>query len=360
MKEQNQKIIFLVSLESNTGTDRVVAKLERDMKSAGLNVTLVTPQATVLGCLPVSLRRVFKNVPGKRWVATFLIEFYLYYLSLKNTKQEMVVVTFVYPLFGIGAVINRIFRGYQYFYWIPDMIYRKSYVRDFRWALFTGFSKIGIRLSDKILVPSASAHLDILTFCNSKTIRKISRLDGVVDTEYLDGLIPDPIDFLRDKTFIFHPAGNKPSKNTARAIQAFESLNRSDVTFVSLINDVNSVTGTGPEKDAIGHFRLKDISDEQMKWLYCNCTVVSVVSVEEGIGLPILEAAYFRRPLVVSLISAMPEAASCNAVFVNPFDIREIASGYCIALDGLTTPYHCGGVVYGRDLPNQIDSLFKN
>ena len=359
MTEKHQKRIFLVSLESNTGTDRVVAKLERDMKNAGFNVTLVSPQAKVFGCLPASLRRIFKNVPGKRWVATFLIEFYLYYLSLKNTKQEMVVVTFVYPLFGIGAIINRLFRGYQYFYWIPDMIYRKSYVKDFRWALFTAFSKIGISLSDKILVPSASAYLDILTFCNSKTIRKISRLDGVVDTEYLEGLIPDPIDFLSDKTFIFHPAGNKPSKNTARAIQAFESLNRSDITFVSLINDVNSVTGTGPEKDAIGHLRLKDISDEQMKWLYCNCKVVSVVSVEEGIGLPILEATYFRRPLVVSLISAMPEAASYNAVFVNPFDIRDIANGYRLGLDGTTTPSHCGGVIYGRDLPNQIDRLFR-
>ena len=180
--------IYLIAIESNTGTDRVIEKLKKDMENLSLDVSLIFPQKIFENYLPSWLKNFYNNLPAKRLITYFFIEFYLLYLYFKNHRNNMIVVSFVYPLFGIGAVLNYLISGYKYFYWIPDMIYRKAYVKNIRWIFFIQLTNIGIRLCNKILVPSASAQLDVLTFCKSNVTNKIFRLDGLIDHNYLNNL----------------------------------------------------------------------------------------------------------------------------------------------------------------------------
>jgi hypothetical protein len=62
-----------------------------------------------------------------------------------------------------------------------------------------------------------------------KYYEKIDRLDGIIDKEYLYNLVPVEINKLYNKKFIFHPAGNKPNKNTKLAIEAFLENDYEDI-----------------------------------------------------------------------------------------------------------------------------------
>jgi len=50
-------------------------------------------------------------------------------------------------------------------------------------------------------------------------------------------------------------------------------------------------------------------------------------SLEEGFGLPALEAMACGTPVVTSNLSSLPEVVGDAALLVNPFDVQEIANG---------------------------------
>jgi glycosyltransferase involved in cell wall biosynthesis len=207
------------------------------------------------------------------------------------------------------------------------MMWKKKYLKNIRWAIHGFLSNFGVINSNLILVPTASAFLDCITFLNIADHKKIKFLSTPIDFRYWDRISPIEIKNLKTKKYIFHPAGTKPSKNTLRTIAAFQNMNVDDLYFVCLKNATNS------EKDAQkiqeNHvIYLSDITDEEMKWLYQNCLFVSVVSLEEGVGLPVLEAQHFKKLVVTSFVSALPEVAGPGEIFTNPFDVESIKRAF--------------------------------
>jgi glycosyltransferase involved in cell wall biosynthesis len=69
------------------------------------------------------------------------------------------------------------------------------------------------------------------------------------------------------------------------------------------------------------------VTDEQMVEEYRRCDILLFVSVEEGFGLPILEAQATGRVVVTSNRSSMPEVAGDGAELVDPLDVSSIRSG---------------------------------
>jgi len=70
-----------------------------------------------------------------------------------------------------------------------------------------------------------------------------------------------------------------------------------------------------------GHILVKSgISDSQLRWLYENCTAVAYPSLVEGFGLPVLESAVFKKPVVVSDIPVFKEINHPAKFTVSPFD----------------------------------------
>jgi glycosyltransferase involved in cell wall biosynthesis len=206
----------------------------------------------------------------------------------------------------------------------------KKYVKNFRWAIHGFLSNFGVRNSNFVLVPTASAYLDCITFLNVRDHKKIKYLSTPINCEYWDGILSIGTKKLEAKKFIFHPAGTKPSKNTSKAIEAFKQMKIDDLYFVCLTNATNSEKDTPKVYDSSVIY-LSDITDNEMKWLYQNCLFISVVSIEEGTGLPVLEAQHFKKLIVTSFISALPEVAGINEIFTNPFDVDAIKKAYLLA-----------------------------
>lgn len=69
------------------------------------------------------------------------------------------------------------------------------------------------------------------------------------------------------------------------------------------------------------------ISEEEKRYLLNKCRVFAFPSKYEGFGLPILEAFAYRRPVLTSKVSSMPEVAGKAAFLVDPDNVAEISVG---------------------------------
>ncbi len=72
--------------------------------------------------------------------------------------------------------------------------------------------------------------------------------------------------------------------------------------------------------DVLGH-----LSGEQLAALYARARIFAFPSLDEGFGMPILEAMAHGVPVVTSQCSAMPEVAGDAALLVDPLNIDQLA-----------------------------------
>ncbi|MEJ8310173.1 glycosyltransferase family 4 protein [Agrobacterium larrymoorei] len=66
---------------------------------------------------------------------------------------------------------------------------------------------------------------------------------------------------------------------------------------------------------------------ENIPKLYRSAKAIAYPSLQEGFGLPILEAYHSGVPIVTSNITSMPEVAGDGAILVDPYSIEEIRDG---------------------------------
>ena len=75
------------------------------------------------------------------------------------------------------------------------------------------------------------------------------------------------------------------------------------------------------------------IDDSALTWLYENCRLFVFPSLDEGFGLPVVEAALSGAPMVLSDIPAFRELAP-GAAFFDPLDPASIAAVVAAELAG--------------------------
>lgn len=69
------------------------------------------------------------------------------------------------------------------------------------------------------------------------------------------------------------------------------------------------------------------LPDKELKWLYENCRLFIFASLDEGFGLPLLEAEHSCAPMVISDIPAFKEIANPGlATFFNPYSKESLVS----------------------------------
>ncbi len=130
----------------------------------------------------------------------------------------------------------------------------------------------------------------------------------------------------------------EPRKNLARVLEAFATLKYSEVTLVlagmagwgnaEIRTLLENLTSAGRVKV------LGFVSDAQLGALYRGAVAALYPSLEEGFGLPGLEAMSQGSLLITSKDSAMAEYADGNALLVDPLDVAAIAHAMSRALGG--------------------------
>ncbi len=125
----------------------------------------------------------------------------------------------------------------------------------------------------------------------------------------------------------------QPRKNLERLIEAFSSI-------ADQIANVDLVIGGGkgwlsdeiyaaPKKfDVEGRVKFIGFADSaDLPALYHGASLLTLPSLYEGFGLPVVEAMASGTPVVVSQSSSLPEVVGSAGVIVDPLDVNSIAEG---------------------------------
>lgn len=153
----------------------------------------------------------------------------------------------------------------------------------------------------------------------------------------LESTPPDvaQIDRLRiTRPYILFVGLLKPHKNVQGLLRAFASLaqqlQHSHRLVIAGKRDSYYPTLRRLSDELQLHDRVQftgQVSDEELHALYAGAEAFVLPSLNEGFGLPVLEAMSYGVPVIVSNTSSLPEVAGDAGVLVDPTDHRSIARG---------------------------------
>jgi glycosyltransferase involved in cell wall biosynthesis len=149
--------------------------------------------------------------------------------------------------------------------------------------------------------------------------------------------IPETARDSRENLVLFVGAIQK-RKNVARLIQAFEQLPDSWRLALAgapdgfgAAEELRAIEAS-PKRNSIDV--LGYVSRVELDRLYRRARIFAFPSLDEGFGMPVLEAMAHGTPVVTSKSSAMPEVAGDAALLVDPHDTDAIATALnCLAND---------------------------
>ncbi len=133
--------------------------------------------------------------------------------------------------------------------------------------------------------------------------------------------------------YILYVGRGDTHKNLDRLLAGFRRIQDLLVHTLVLVG----VDGNGSGARAAGQERVMYkgyVSEEEKTALYRNASLLAFPSLQEGFGLPPLEAMHHGCPVVVSSASSIPEVCGDAAYYVDPDNVDSIADGiYQVATD---------------------------
>ena len=126
----------------------------------------------------------------------------------------------------------------------------------------------------------------------------------------------------------------EPRKNLHKYLQAISKLPTGILEEVNFILAGSQGWGSDSVFELIERYNLQSFVSvvlspnfETLQRLYSNCEFLSMPSLYEGFGLPVVEALSAGKPSLVSNNSCFQEVAGSSGVYVDPFNIDDIALG---------------------------------
>lgn len=162
----------------------------------------------------------------------------------------------------------------------------------------------------------------------------------------------------RDK-IILHVGAIQKRKNIVRLVEAFEQLGAEWrlVLAGSLGFGATEILGRIAESPRKADIQLPGyVSREQLARLYARASVFAFPSLDEGFGMPVLEAMAAGVPVLTSNRPALAEVSGEAAILVDPADGAAIAS----VLQRLTTDEALRRDLIGRGLKRAADFTWEN
>jgi glycosyltransferase involved in cell wall biosynthesis len=201
---------------------------------------------------------------------------------------------------------------------------------DLRWRVY----ERKLRRADRIIAISHSAKRDAVALLGIPEER-IAVVHLAVDHERFKpsrGVGP----FAGSPPYLLHLGARNENKNQARIVEAFARIApehpKLELWFagpwregdLAWLAHENERWGLGGRAKHIGY-----VPDDDLPSLYGNAAVFVFPSLEEGFGLPVLEAMACGAPVITSDRSALVEVAADAALLVDPLQIAVLTEAMC-------------------------------
>lgn len=141
--------------------------------------------------------------------------------------------------------------------------------------------------------------------------------------------------------YILFVGNFNPRKNLERLIKAFDlAKDRGGISHQLVIAgeqgwkfDKHAVLKDVRHKEDIRFIGF--VPDSDMSMLYSAADLFAFPTLYEGFGIPVIEAQRCGTPVLTSCCSALPEVGGNAAIYVNPYDVEDIARGMLQVLQDL-------------------------
>jgi len=232
---------------------------------------------------------------------------------------------------------------YAHLYLSPGLHKAKSYIKYCARFLYEPwFQKKNIikygktaHMLDKVVTGSLHSKYSIVTFldvCADDIAVLYPPSPSVLSTDSVQQ--PELLALVEGK-YALMISVNRSVKNAYRCLQAFELL-----FSQGKLKDYKVVlTGNLPKtiKSKLRHLDryvfLGYVQPQQLEALYAHCDFFVYGSLNEGFGLPPLEAMKYGKTCIVSAVASLPEVYGDSVYYFNPYDIYEIRNRIMMAVD---------------------------
>jgi len=210
-------------------------------------------------------------------------------------------------------------------YDLIPLIYKDEFLSDERYKKFYLEKIEELKKADLYLTISDSAKNELITYLNipPQKIRTIYAA-AKVDTENILAFEDVKWKFNITKPYFLHVSACDKRKNFKNLIKAHKHFqNDYDLVIVCNENDYQNELKNYAKSLNIKVIFTGFVEDNVLNTLYKNAKLLIFPSFHEGFGLPVLEAAAFSTPAVVSNVSSLPEVIGEGITFdpKNPEDI---------------------------------------
>lgn len=151
--------------------------------------------------------------------------------------------------------------------------------------------------------------------------------------KYVEGVQQRPQEVVFDE-YILYVGSSRGHKNLSRLVAAiklcqndlpkglgFVIVGNTDMFTSEQMADIHQLNAIQPIIQLTGW-----LGDEQLDGYFRHAKALIFPSLSEGFGIPVLEAYFYRIPLLLSNQASLPEVAGDAAIYFNPYDINDIAN----------------------------------
>jgi len=218
------------------------------------------------------------------------------------------------------------------FFWEYPAHYNKYWLK-----LFYSFGVWGAKKSAFITTPTDYAKKTVLTFLPVPA-EKIITVSEAPKTFTDNTASPSGKLKLKTSYYFLHIGTFEKRKNLTILIEALHSLHLEGFTDYSLIlcgqiSPKNDMDGSSELLDTIRKHNLEDyvlmpgyVEDNELSSYYSNATLYLFPSINEGFGLPILEAFHNKLPVLVADNTCLPEVGGDAVICFNPYSTADLVS----------------------------------
>ena len=135
------------------------------------------------------------------------------------------------------------------------------------------------------------------------------------------------------ENYLFYVGTTRVHKNMKNLLKAFIIAANEINENISLVIVGNESYLDDDDKKSINAINEKYkrvfftgfVSKKELDYLFTNCCAFIFPSLSEGFGIPVLEAFYFKKPLLCSNSTSLPEIAGNAALYFDPSNPEDIA-----------------------------------